>query len=342
MLENNNPKVSIIVPVYNTAKYIKQCVNSITSQDYTNIEVILVNDGSTDKSPEICETLSRQDDRVKVFHKLNEGAAEARNFGLRNAGGSWIIFVDSDDFWNHKSGLANLIKFAGTIDYPFDFIIFNYTRYFQEDKKYIIRPDFSEELIKYQKKKDRIEKLLKNSFIPAPPWGKLIRSSFLKKHKIEFIRGINAEDIPWFIAILEKAENFALTNIRFHVYRKQVPGALTNLFNYSKYTNLLHIVKNESSRLKNDEEVNELNNTLLSFMSYQYIILLATSANFKGKEFSERQKELSELNWLLEYDLVGVVKRAKVLLRFLPGSLVSIILHYYAKLIVNRTKFESK
>ncbi|MDR0336929.1 MAG: glycosyltransferase [Planctomycetaceae bacterium] len=91
-------KISIIVPVYNTAKYLEQCVDSILQQRYTDVEVILIDDGSTDGCPAICDRYAQQDKRVKVIHQPNAGVAVARNQGLDNVTGEYVSFVDSDDY----------------------------------------------------------------------------------------------------------------------------------------------------------------------------------------------------------------------------------------------------
>ena len=90
--------ISVIVPVYNTEKYLDRCIQSILAQTYSNFELLLVDDGSTDSSGAICDKYAEQDSRVRVFHKVNGGASTARNMGLDNAKGEWIAFVDSDDW----------------------------------------------------------------------------------------------------------------------------------------------------------------------------------------------------------------------------------------------------
>ena len=89
--------ISVIVPIYNTEKYLVECVESLRKQTYSNIEIILVDDGSTDASIEICDEFAEKDSRVKVFHKKNEGVAVARNFGLQQSNGQYVVIVDSDD-----------------------------------------------------------------------------------------------------------------------------------------------------------------------------------------------------------------------------------------------------
>ena len=94
----NMKKVSVIVPVYNVENYLEECVNSILNQTYENLEIILVDDGSTDNCPQICDDWAKKDKRIKVIHKANGGVSSARNVGLDNATGEYIGFVDSDDY----------------------------------------------------------------------------------------------------------------------------------------------------------------------------------------------------------------------------------------------------
>ena len=98
--------ITIIIPVYNTEKYLKKCVMSIVNQTYKNLEIILIDDGSTDSSPMICDTLAEKDNRITVIHQANGGLSSARNTGLDNMHGDYVMFVDSDDYTD-----TNMIEF---------------------------------------------------------------------------------------------------------------------------------------------------------------------------------------------------------------------------------------
>ena len=91
-------KVTVVVPVYNAEKYLTECLESIQRQTYSNIEIILVDDGSKDSSPALCDAFQKKDNRIKVVHKMNEGAGKSRNKGIEMATGDYILFVDSDDY----------------------------------------------------------------------------------------------------------------------------------------------------------------------------------------------------------------------------------------------------
>ena len=112
----DNELISIIVPVYKVEKYLEKCVKSILKQTYTNLEIILVDDGSPDKCGQLCDELAKTDDRIIVFHKENGGLSDARNYGVERANGEYIGFVDSDDYIHEcmYKELYEAIKKSGT------------------------------------------------------------------------------------------------------------------------------------------------------------------------------------------------------------------------------------
>lgn len=112
MATENNPLITVIVPVYKVEKYLNRCVDSILAQTYTNFECILVDDGSPDNSPVICDEYAKKDNRVRVIHKVNGGVSSARNAGLDVAKGEWVCFVDSDD-WVEREYLEKMERVGG-------------------------------------------------------------------------------------------------------------------------------------------------------------------------------------------------------------------------------------
>ena len=151
-------KISVIVPVYKVEKYLKRCVESIVQQTYQNIEIILVDDGSPDRCPEMCDEYARRDARIKVIHKSNGGLSDARNAGLNIASGDYISFVDSDD-WIEEDFIEILYKNMKKENA--DISIIGYTliwesgrkkRFTSDDEYYVFdKEDAVRELLKQQK-----------------------------------------------------------------------------------------------------------------------------------------------------------------------------------------------
>ena len=151
-----NVKVSVIVPVYNVEKYLNCCLDSILTQSFTDFELLLIDDGSTDSSGKICDDYAKRDSRIRVFHKENGGVSAARNLGLDNARGEWIAFVDSDDSIS-ECFLKNMIKYA------------------TDDTDIIVtRAIIKENLLS----SEYVNRLLRKS-VPVELWGKLIRKNVI-------------------------------------------------------------------------------------------------------------------------------------------------------------------
>ena len=122
----DRPKITVIIPVYNAESTLRRCLDSILIQTFTDFECILIDDGSKDRSGEICDEYARKDSRIKVFHKENGGVSSARNVGLDNARGEWVTFVDSDD-WTGERLLSNLI--SHTNNHPNVELVISFSEY---------------------------------------------------------------------------------------------------------------------------------------------------------------------------------------------------------------------
>lgn len=142
--------ISVVVPIYNTEKYLVECVEHILKQTYQNIEIILVDDGSTDNSGEICDAFMMQDERVRVFHQENQGAAQAKNMGISVAKGQYITIVDSDDVV--KENMIEIL-YQQVQEKSADIVIGNYYNYDESDENfyfYVTGQDFCVEELSIQ------------------------------------------------------------------------------------------------------------------------------------------------------------------------------------------------
>ena len=191
----NNPKVSIIVPVYNVEKYLVRCVDSILAQTFTDFELLLIDDGSKDKSSEICDEYVKKDSRVKVFHKENGGVSSARNLGLDNVRGEWICFCDSDDIVTQ----AYLSDMIGVVNEESQFVLSNYKRV--SAKECIINLDSillgNTDMVRYF--------IDKKVFALSAPYAKLYKADVINENHIRFPLGIQmGEDAIFIMRYLNK------------------------------------------------------------------------------------------------------------------------------------------
>ena len=201
--ESNYGLATIIVPVYKVEKYLHRCVDSILDQTYKNIEVILVDDGSPDKCGEICDEYCRQDNRVKVIHKKNGGLSEARNFGIAQASGEYIFFVDSDDWVDCdycSSAISDLVQEKA------DVVIFGYNRVDEDDNLV----DISTAL---QAKKLSTEEAMRgliDGTIANYAWNKVYKRRLFSE--IKYPVGRLWEDVGTTYRVFDKCESLYLSN----------------------------------------------------------------------------------------------------------------------------------
>lgn len=212
--------LSVIVPVYNSKKYISKCIYSILNQTFTDFECIIVDDGSSDGSSEVCDSISNDDDRVKVIHKTNEGVSVARNIGLEIASGEWITFVDSDD-WLELNTFE--VAIGETKEKDVDVIQWGFTS--SED---------------YFTNSYSIEQVEVNSKTQLPYWfnacwGKLFRISMIKDNNIEFPKKISVgEDRFFSYCCYSCSKKILLINGGFYHYYQNENSVMNSSYSKEK------------------------------------------------------------------------------------------------------------
>ncbi len=212
------PKFSIIVPVYNVEKYLPRCINSILSQSYKDFEVIIINDGSTDSSPEICDSFAKEDSRVIVVHKKNEGLSSARNTGLSFVSGDFVWFIDSDDCIHQKS-LETICKYT-SIDA--DIINIGGTSYEDGDEPNFDIEHWRFDLFSGFADKKTVCSLAKHSCstrLLTYVWRNIYRTSFLQENELLFEKNLcYAEDSPFNMEAYLKADGIYFAEEFLYAY----------------------------------------------------------------------------------------------------------------------------
>ena len=215
----SNVKVSVIVPVYNVEKYLKDCLNSVINQTLEDIEIICVNDGSTDNSLAILEDYAKKDSRIKIINQKNKGLSGARNTGMKHVQGEYVLFLDSDD-WLNENALSEL--YWSHLDDNLDMLFFQTVDYYEEDGRYelnqfggmtAIDDSFEGKIFNY---KDVASIIFK---IPHSAFNKLYSTSFLQRINASFPEGINYEDLAFFYDVFLKAERVSILKKELLFYR---------------------------------------------------------------------------------------------------------------------------
>ena len=213
---NSRPKISVIVPVYNVAEYLVQCFDSIVAQDFSDIEVIVVDDGSTDGSSDICSDYCRRYDNFRLITKQNGGLSDARNAGTKIATGEYICFLDSDDYIA-PNALRMLYDFATSkgCDIVQGGFYYTYAHHLIYDNRWIESDDAPFVL----SKNEAMEQLILNNYVKNFAWGKLYRTDVAKEYP--FPVGRYFEDSYWQHIMVHHAECYGVVPEPLYYYRQR-------------------------------------------------------------------------------------------------------------------------
>ncbi len=224
---SNTAKLSVIIPVYNTEKYLKRCLDSIVTQSYRNLEIILVDDGSTDNSLQICNSYAKQDSRITVIHKENGGVSSARNTGMKVATGEYIIFCDSDDFLGKKA-YETVISLSAQDSA--DIAIFGMAH---ENKHGEFIP-YCQSGIKCQfSQSEMIKNLLENRFYTCSMNDKVFRRELLTGIKWDEKISHN-EDLLFLYQVMKKCEKASYISEAYYFYCANDGSAVHSKFSHKK------------------------------------------------------------------------------------------------------------
>lgn len=242
--------LSIIIPVYNAEKYINQCIESILKQHYEDIEIILVNDGSSDRSGEICDYLSETHYNIHVYHKINGGASSARNLGLSKAKGDWIYFMDSDDYLKDSF----FEKIVLNINPDIDCVIFQHSLNGNSKDFQLILDECTvytgQELLLELYQQDKM-------FVPV--WKYIYKRNWLISKGFRFVEGIIYEDEVWTKTLLCHASKVQFINWIGYDYNIRDNSVMTTLHTKKNYQSKLiaasHIDNLINSKVKLDKRL---------------------------------------------------------------------------------------
>lgn len=212
---DNKSLVSVIVPIYNVEKYLARCVDSIINQTYKNLEIILVDDGSTDKSSEICDLYANSDNRIKVMHLPNGGAGKARNIALNFVHGSYVAFVDSDDYLEDTAYEKLMNVFFDDCD--IDIAEFDYCNCY-DDNAFLESHTRDFKVHYYNTEEAMYEHLIERNFKQVI-WNKIYNRNVIKN--IRFPENRSIDDEYWTYKVITNAKKLARIDEKLYAYRQR-------------------------------------------------------------------------------------------------------------------------
>lgn len=278
----NNELISIIIPVYNVEKLLPKCINSVLNQTYSNIEIILVDDGSTDASGSICDEYLKKDNRINVFHKKNGGLSSARNYGIRNSSGNYLFFLDSDDFVDQNI-IEKLLK--SMIEHHSSISMSNRINYYDNGKQYI--RFYNNNDIKVFNKEEAIEEMNLYNYFDMSSCGKIFKKSLFDN--IAFPEGKLCEDYYIMYRILDKCDNVVyVPNVYYYYYQRSGSISKNPKINWD----FVLAAKEQSEYIS--LKYPQLKIAMNSAICFAYLTIYDIMIQNKGKLTKEELKKIKE------------------------------------------------
>ena len=255
-MSNSKGKLSIIVPVYNVESWLNKCIDSLLDETYEDIEILLIDDGSTDKSGEICDKYALKNKKIKVFHNKNQGLSYSSNFGIENATGKYVMFVDSDDYISDKKIVEKFINILN--DEKSDFIYTSYCRFNDgkdDEITEILSIDIEKNEIKNKSGIDILALLIEKNNYHHAAYLKICNRKFLIDNNLFFKEGIYHEDAEWSPKLFYYSKKISIYSEPYYMRRMRENSIITT-------TNEKSIVKKINDRLTVAYDLIKFFNTL--------------------------------------------------------------------------------
>lgn len=301
-------KFSVILPVYKVEKYLHECVDSILGQTYTDFEVILVDDGSPDSCPQICDEYAAKSNSVRVIHQKNAGIACARNAGIEAAKGDYVICIDSDDYLIDENVLGSLVE--KTESNP-DVVMFGYRKFFESDKSWgePVCPTLKSGL----STAESLKELLVNGSYIATAWTKAVKRQILVSNNITFKPGmVSGEDVDWYLNLLCSVNKFECLQKACVAYRQR-PDSISHSPKMQSLTDFLWILEEWPKRFNERNITAEFKTVLMNTMAYYWANVFVLYSTYDSKVVKPYNKQLKSMCYLNQY---AITSRALTMKKF--------------------------
>lgn len=316
-------KVSVVIPVYNVKPYLERCVNSVLRQTYKDLEIILVDDGSTDGSGELCDKIATWDQRICVIHQKNQGQSSARNAGIRQATGEHIAFLDSDDGWLLADGLEKLLQKDKA-----DLIVYKRVDVYGNNQRVYCSDYDLENIASLPDTQAIFSHLVETQRLQISACFLLVRRQLLLDNDIFFPLGMLSEDVFWSIHLWEYVHTVRFTNINLYgYYHRELSTTTTPTIRYyQSYDRIFTYWKAQcDAGCKNSEAIRIYMANLWVSRGYAYNSLV-------DKEKPEALQILQKHTDLLDYGRSPKSKRTRKMVQIVGVKPTVIVLGWYWRL----------
>lgn len=334
------PLVSVIIPVYKVEKYLNQCVDSVIDQKLDDIEIILVDDGSPDGCPQICDEYAEKHSFIKVIHKPNGGLSSARNAGIQAAAGQYIIFMDSDDWWNGEVSVHQML--TEVLQKPeVDMFLFTSLDYIEGDGLYQRTEHTKLQAIRTDSVEHYYEDLLANGNLEVSAATKILKTDFVKANTLYFQEGIVSEDCEWMLRLLRVAQNISILNTPLYICRIGRKDSITNTIGKKNISDMLDIIQ---SSIEYYSDLSEDKNRMryeYCYCAYLWFCALGLSVKISKQDYRELTEKFKSTGAVCLYSNSKKTKAAYRAYKLFGLNGARNILGLYIKL-KNQTNFNKK
>lgn len=325
------PVISIIVPVYNVEEYVSKCIGSMLSLNMELIEILIIDDGSTDTSGNICDCFAEEHSNIYVFHQNNQGLSAARNRGIREARGKFLLFVDSDDYI--ESEIVEKIINAVQIKPDLEVIFLTAKKVYPNGKQIYLDEIFDRDKIINHNQEEVIKYLASLKKYPGSACTKAVKKSLIVQNKIFFEEGKTSEDLKWCLQVFLNANKFDVLQGDYYFYRQQREGSITQSYNENKLFCMMEVISDSCILAKSNVAVEE---AIYSFMAYEYVISLLIYCygrkNISKDKLKRCRKFFNQYQFLLLYKKGASVKSVRYLLKIFGVDVVSNLIGLYYRI----------
>jgi len=321
-----SPLLSIIIPVYNVEDYLSQCIDSVLNQSFRDYEIILVDDGSTDRCPALCDEYAAVEERIMIVHKENVGASGARNSGADAASGKYLLFIDSDDYIE-KDSLEKIAQYL-IIDGDCDVIFLNSIGFLKDGSYTDFGYTYNKDMVYKKSRNEVLEYFISISQFPVAPFTKLIRRQFIMDKNISFTEGLDCcNDLDHMIGLIIAAESFNCFDFPFYYYRCFREGSLSTGRHDKLFRSLLFIFEKWDTLSK--KECVECASVIHRILAFEYCPLLWHYYNLNKKEKPVYKNSIKKFAFLMSLSNDKRIILTNIVYKIFGLSIVSCLINYY-------------
>ena len=312
--------LSIIIPVFNSTQYLSECVNSLLAQSFKDFEILLVDDRSTDNSPDICRSFASRDARVKFIQReQNGGTSAARNTGLRAAKGRYVTFTDNDDYWRFPNALSDLYQLISKENEP-DVVIYPTCSYWESRDELIVDSNNTTDYLNQNSSgfTTSISSLIESGLYCSAVWSKTVRRQLIVDSDLYFLEGKRNEDCDWSLRLLYQINSIKLYNSPFYVWRRNSAVSQSVKPLDAKIVRDLLGILNQHCELIKTKTISDTNKAASNaFAAYLYVVLLGYAGTLSKSEANDIIALASKCSWLLSYGNRRQVRICKYAVHFI-------------------------